>query len=109
MVSVVAKNCTACVELRNLHSQDVIRQEKKAKKSELADARCQEHKRRLQRLVMGVKEAVLERLRNARRKEEEAPAVQREAMRSRDIIFKAEGRSCRGREGLQIVLTQEAY
>ena len=52
---------------------------------------------------------MLERLRNARRKEEEALAVQREAMRSRDIIFEAEGRSCQGREGLRIVLTQEAY
>jgi hypothetical protein len=90
-----AKYTTAFADLQKFNKQDAIRQGKE-KETKLADFKCQEDELRQQKLELQAKEAMLERLRDAQRKEEEALAVQKKAMRSKEIRLEAERRKLLG-------------
>jgi hypothetical protein len=89
IVSMTATYSTAFTKLRKFHKLDAAKREEE-KESKLANLRHQEEELHRHKLELEAKEAMLERLREAHRKEEEALASDRKMLHSREMGLKAE-------------------
>jgi hypothetical protein len=95
IVSMAATYSTAFTKLRKFHKLDAAKREEE-KESKLADLRRQEDELHRHKLELEAKEAMLERLREAHRKEEEALALDRKMLHSREMGLEAERRKLLG-------------
>jgi len=95
IVSMAATYSTAFAKLRKFHKLDAAKREEE-KESKLANLRRQEDELHRHKLELEAKEAMLERLREAHRKEEEALALDRKMLHSREMGLKAERRKLLG-------------
>lgn len=95
IVSMATTYSTAFAKLRKFHKLDAAKREEE-KESKLANLKRQEDELRRHKLELEAKEAILERLREAHRKEEEALASERKMLHSREMGLKAERRKLLG-------------
>ena len=95
IVSMAATYSTAFAKLHKFHKLDAAKQEEE-KESKLANLRRQEDELRRDKLELEAKEAMLERLREAHCKEEEALASDRKMLHSREMGLEAERRRLLG-------------
>src|SRR5947209_149239 len=95
IMSMAATYSTAFAKLHEFHKLDAMRREKE-KESKLADLGRQEDELRRHKLELEAKEAMLERLREAYRKEEEALALDRKMLHSSEMGLEAERRKLLG-------------
>jgi hypothetical protein len=95
IVSMAATYSTAFAKLRKFHKLDAAKRAEE-KESKLANLRRQEDELRRHKLELEAQEAMLERLREAHRKEEEALASDRKMLHSREMGLKAERRKLLG-------------
>ena len=95
IVNMAATYSTAFAKLQKFHKLDAAKREEE-KEVKLANLRRQEDELRRHKLELEAKEAMLERLRAAHRKEEEALALDRKMLHSREMALEAERRKLLG-------------